>query len=84
MYKGHVYITLKEGVLDPQGKAAENSLHTLGFSQIKKVEFGKFIEVELEAKNKEEAVKQLEAISEKLLANLVIENYRVEVVEVDK
>ncbi|HZJ84386.1 MAG TPA: phosphoribosylformylglycinamidine synthase subunit PurS [Syntrophomonadaceae bacterium] len=84
MFKGHVYITLKEGVLDPQGKAAENSLDTLGFSQINQVKFGKFIEVELEAENKEEAVKQLKAISEKLLANLVIENYRVEVVEVDK
>lgn len=83
MYKGHVYITLKEGVLDPQGKAAENSLDTLGFTQINQVKFGKFIEVELEAENKEAAVKQLEAISEKLLANLVIENYRVEVVEVD-
>lgn len=84
MFIGHIYITLKEGVLDPAGKAAKSKLNDLGFANIKGIKVGKFIEVELDAENKEEAIQQLAAISEKLLANLVIENYRVEVVEVDK
>ncbi len=84
MFIGNIYITLKEGVLDPAGKAANNKLKDLGFTNINNIKVGKFIKVELEAESKEEAIGQLEAISEKLLANLVIENYRVEVVEGDK
>ncbi|NLJ73029.1 MAG: phosphoribosylformylglycinamidine synthase subunit PurS [Syntrophomonadaceae bacterium] len=84
MFIGNIYITLKEGVLDPAGKAANNKLRDLGFTNINNIKMGKFIEVELEAESKEEAIRQLEAISEQLLANLVIENYRVEVVEGDK
>ena len=48
--KAHVHITLKKGVLDPQGKAIENALKTLGFDQVKNIRQGKFIEIELEAR----------------------------------
>ena len=49
--KAHVHITLKKGVLDPQGKAIENALKTLGFNQVKNVRQGKFIEIELDEKD---------------------------------
>lgn len=77
--KAKVFITLKNGVLDPQGKATQNALKTLGFSNVDSIRQGKFIEVELaetDAAKAEAAVKQM---CEKLLANTVIENYRVEV-----
>ncbi len=83
MFKGNVFVTLREGVLDPQGGMVKNSLNNLGFNEVKEVKAGKFFEVWLDTTNKEEAVKQLEVISEKLLANLVVEDYRVEVVEVE-
>lgn len=83
MYKANIYVTLKEGVLDPQGGAVKKSLHVLGYSKVEEVRIGKFIEVWLDADNKETARRQLEEISDQLLANPVIENYRVEIVEGD-
>ncbi|HZK44203.1 MAG TPA: phosphoribosylformylglycinamidine synthase subunit PurS [Syntrophomonadaceae bacterium] len=84
MFKANVYVTLKNGVLDPQGDAVKNSLQVLGYNNIDKIRTGKFIEIWLDAKSEKEAMEQVEAISEKLLANLVVEDYRVEVVEVEK
>ena len=84
MFKGYVYVTLKNGVLDPQGVAAMKSLKSLGYDKIEEVRVGKFIEVLLQAASPEAALEELKAISEKLLANLVVEDYRVEVVEVSK
>ena len=74
-----IYITLKKDVLDPQGSVIANSLKSLGFNNIEDVRQGKFIEVKLNAENKERANKQLNEMCEKLLANLVIEDYSVEI-----
>ena len=74
-----IYITLKKDVLDPQGSVIANSLKSLGFNNIEDVRHGKFIEVKLNTKNKERANKQLNEMCEKLLANLVIEDYKVEI-----
>ena len=77
--KAHIHITLKNGVLDPQGKAIENALKTLGFDQVKNVRQGKFIEIELDEKDPEVAEKQVSKMSEQLLANTVIENYQIDI-----
>ena len=74
-----IYITLKKDVLDPQGSVIANSLRSLGFNNIDDVRQGKFIEVKLNTENKETANKQLNEMCEKLLANLVIEDYKVEI-----
>ena len=74
-----IYITLKKDVLDPQGSVIANSLKSLGFNNIEDVRQGKFIEVKLNSENKETANKQLDEMCEKLLANLVIEDYKVEI-----
>ena len=72
-----VKIMPKKGVLDPQGKAIENSLKQLGFSQIKEVTQGKIIEIEIDSDNEKDAREILEKVSNKLLANLVIEDYEI-------
>jgi len=73
--KTRVYVTLKNGVLDPQGKAIHNALEGLGFSGVNGVRAGKLIELDL-ADGVSEA--DVEAMCRKLLANTVIENYRIE------
>ena len=83
MLKANVYVTLKEGVLDPQGEAVKKSLHVLEYQGVKEVRIGKLIEVCLESKDKESALRELEEMSDKLLANPVMEDYRVEIVEVE-
>ena len=74
-----IYITLKKDVLDPQGSVIANSLKSLGFNNIEDVRQGKFIEIKLASENKETANKQINEMCEKLLANLVIEDYKVEI-----
>ena len=76
--KAKVHITLKNGVLDPQGKAAEHTLDHMGFSGVKAVRIGQYIEVHLQP-SVSDAEAQVKAMCEKLLANTVIENFRVEV-----
>jgi phosphoribosylformylglycinamidine synthase len=73
--KTRVYVTLKRGVLDPQGKAIHHALEGLGFSGVNDVRAGKLIELDLDEGVGEEEV---EAMCRKLLANTVIENYRIE------
>ena len=73
--KTRIYVTLKNGVLDPQGKAIHHALEGLGFSGVEDVRQGKFIEIE-HADGVTDA--DLEAMCRKLLANTVIENYRIE------
>ncbi len=73
--KTRVYITLKNGVLDPQGKAIHHALEGLGFDGVRDVRAGKLIELDLEDGVSAEDV---EAMCRKLLANTVIENYRIE------
>ena len=75
--KSLVKIMPKKGVLDPQGKAIENSLKQLGFSQIEEVTQGKIIEIEIDSDNERDAREILEKVSNKLLANLVIEDYEI-------
>jgi len=73
-----VYVTLKPGVLDPAGKAVEGSLHALGFGQVSGVRLGKYIELQLPDGNGADARAQVEEMCRKLLANTVVENFRVE------
>ncbi len=76
--KARIKVTLKNGVLDPQGKAIENALGSLGFGGVDEVRQGKYIELDLEETDEAKARAQVEAMCEKLLANTVIENYAVE------
>lgn len=76
--KARVHITLKEGVLDPQGKAIANALHALGFAAVKEVRQGKYIELDLAESEPETTRASVEAMCTKLLANAVIENYSIE------
>lgn len=76
--KARVVVTLKKSVLDPQGLAVSRALGTLGFSEVNDVRLGKIIELDLDAKDAAEARRRVEQMCEKLLANTVIEEYRVE------
>ena len=77
--KAKVHVTLKNGVLDPQGKAVENALGTLGFDGVAGARIGKYIEIDLTETDAAKAKVQVTEMCEKLLANTVIENYRVEI-----
>ena len=79
MTKARITVTLKNGVLDPQGKAIEGGLGALGFAGVQSVRQGKVFDVELDAAASE-AENLLSDMCEKLLANTVIENYSVEIV----
>ena len=78
--KARVTVTLKNGVLDPQGKAIEGALTSLGIEGIASVRQGKVFDIELDTADKAKAEAALNAACEKLLANTVVENYRVEMV----
>jgi phosphoribosylformylglycinamidine synthase subunit PurS len=75
--RARVTVTLKAGVLDPQGKAIEHALSGLGFAGIGEVRQGKVFDIEVEAVDAAEAEAELQAMCERLLANTVIENYTV-------
>ena len=77
--KAKVHIRLKQGVLDPQGKAIEGALSGLGFDGVDNVRQGKFIELEINESDPAKARTQIEAMCQKLLANPVMENYEIEV-----
>ncbi len=79
--KARVTVTLKSGVLDPQGKAIERALGGLGFSGVDQVRQGKIFDIELSSRDHEKAEADLKAMCERLLANTVIENYRVEILQ---
>jgi phosphoribosylformylglycinamidine synthase PurS subunit len=78
--KARITVTLKSGVLDPQGRAIANALNSLGFANVEDVRQGKLIEVQLSAASEEEARAGLDAMCKQLLANMVIENYQVELI----
>lgn len=80
MIKARITVTLKNGVLDPQGQAIEGALGALGFDGIGGIRQGKTFDVTLETSDKAAAETQLNAMCEKLLANTVIEDYAVELV----
>jgi len=73
-----VFVTLKNGVLDPQGKAIEGALDSLGFEGVDAVRQGKIFDLKVNASSKEEAEAEIAKMCEKLLANTVIENYSIE------
>ena len=77
--KAKVHVTLKPGVLDPQGKAVGNALAALGFSGVGGVRQGKYIEIELDETDAAKARDAVEAMCQKLLANTVIEDYSIEI-----
>lgn len=76
--KARVHITLKPGVLDPQGKAVAHALLTLGFASVESVRQGKVIELDLAETDRQRAHENVNAMCRRLLANTVIENYTIE------
>jgi phosphoribosylformylglycinamidine synthase subunit PurS len=78
--KARVIVTLKGGVLDPQGKAIEGALSSLGVAGVASVRQGKVFDIDIDAADQETARAQLRTACEKLLANLIVENYAVEFV----
>jgi phosphoribosylformylglycinamidine synthase PurS subunit len=79
--KAIVNVYLKEGVLDPQGKAVHHALGSLGFDNVKEVRIGKQIVLKLDETDREKAMKELKEMAETLLANTVIEDYDIEIAE---
>jgi len=77
--KAKIYVTLKKGVLDPQGKAILSSLSQLGIAGVADVRVGKYMELALSGAGREEAQRNLEDACRRLLANTVIEDYRIEI-----
>jgi phosphoribosylformylglycinamidine synthase PurS subunit len=81
VYVAHVYVTLKPGILDPQGKTVHHALGALDFTQIRDVRFGKYIQMTIEAQEAEQAAQVVRSACEKLLANPVVETYRFDLEE---
>ena len=79
MINARVTVTLKNGVLDPQGKAIEGALGALGFEGVGHVRQGKVFDLQIEATDKAKAEADLKSMCEKLLANTVIENYSISI-----
>ncbi len=78
MYKVKVYITLKPGVLDPQGNAVQQSLQALNYAEVQDVRIGKYMELKVNTTSEAEVKQRVTEMCEKLLANTVIEDYRFE------
>ena len=79
--KAKIHITLKNGVLDPQGRAIAGALHSMGFSEAGDVRQGKYIEVEIKEPDRKKAEAAVEKMCAGLLANTVVENYKFELVD---
>jgi len=77
--RAKIYVTLKKGVLDPQGKAIHASLSHLGIAGVEDVRVGKFMELALKETDREDARRRLDEACRRLLANTVIEDYRIEI-----
>lgn len=79
--KARIYVTLKNGVLDPQGKAVQGALNSMSFGEVNDVRVGKYMELTLkdDGRSKSEQETRVKQMCEKLLANTVVENYRVEI-----
>jgi len=75
--KVKIIVTLKSGVLDPQGKAIQQTLNSMGFGNVKEVRQGKYFDIEINEKNEKKAKDKVEEMCKKLLANLVIEDYKI-------
>ncbi|HVN08385.1 MAG TPA: phosphoribosylformylglycinamidine synthase subunit PurS [Patescibacteria group bacterium] len=79
--KAHVWVMPKQTVLDPQGKTIQHALASLGFASVRDVRQGKFFVLDLYGMTRDDAQKQVERISREVLANLVIEDFRFEIVD---
>lgn len=79
--KAKIHITLKNGVLDPQGRAIASALHNMGYGDVEEVRQGKYIEVDLKNSAKGSAKETVDKICSSLLANTVVENYKYELVD---
>jgi phosphoribosylformylglycinamidine synthase len=79
LVKAKIYVTLKEGILDPQGKAIQQSLEALGYHGLRDIRVGKYLEIKMSDRSIESAQRDLKEMCEKLLANTVIEEYRYEI-----
>ena len=77
--KAKIHVTLKQGILDPQGKAIEHALDSLGFAGVGQVRQGKVFDLELDSADKAAAEADLKAMCDRLLANTVIENYSISI-----
>ncbi|HHT28691.1 MAG TPA: phosphoribosylformylglycinamidine synthase subunit PurS [Firmicutes bacterium] len=84
MWKAEIHVTLKDAVLDPQGKAVRSVLGSLGYSAVEKVRIGKYLEMVLNVDSRAEAERQLDEICHRVLANPVIEQYDYQLVEVPR
>jgi phosphoribosylformylglycinamidine synthase len=78
--KANIVVTLKQGVLDPQGKAVAHALGSMNSGSVNEVRIGKFIEIDIDETDETKARQQLTVMCDKLLANPVMENYRIELI----
>ncbi|MCI0716814.1 MAG: phosphoribosylformylglycinamidine synthase subunit PurS [Chlorobi bacterium] len=79
MYKAKIKVTLRKSILDPQGKAVEHSIQSLGYKNVKDTRIGKFIELEIDSNSEVEAKKIIDEVCNKLLANPIMEDYEFEI-----
>lgn len=79
MARARVFVTLKEGILDPQGKTVLRALKSLGYEEVDDLRIGKYMELTLDGEDREKLEARVLEMCEKLLANPIIENYRVEI-----
>lgn len=84
LFRSKIVVTLRKSILDPQGKAVEHGIHALGFSTVKNVRMGKYIELEVETERREDAERAVTDVSKKLLANPVMEDYSFTVEEIEQ
>ncbi|MEL6494528.1 MAG: phosphoribosylformylglycinamidine synthase subunit PurS [Cyanobacteria bacterium J06623_7] len=80
-YQARIYVTLRDSVLDPAGTAVESGLQQMGYTGVESVRIGKYIEMQLSANDEEQAKQHLDEMCDRLLANMVIENYCFELTE---
>ena len=80
-YQARIYVTLRSSVLDPAGTAVESGLQQMGYTEVKSVRIGKYIEMQLTAKDEQQAKQHLDEMCDRLLANTTIENYRFELTQ---
>lgn len=81
MLKATVYVTIKQNVLDPQGKAVQGALQSMGYNDVQSVRIGKYMELTLATDERAEAERKVKEMCEKLLANTVVEDYRFDIHE---
>ncbi len=80
-FKAEIKITLRKGILDVQGKTVEHALHSIEFPMLTNVRIGKYVEMKVEAENKGKAMELIEDASKKLIANPIIEDYDIHIME---